>query len=88
MGETEAWQGKGRSRTKGEGQQTGMREGICNGKAAAATVVSWGCWWQAHWEQQRRRQRHGMGGEVRYIFRHLDMDGDSGGEGRKAEEEK
>jgi hypothetical protein len=29
-----------------------------------------------------------MGGKARYIFRHLDMDGDSGGEGRKVEEEK
>jgi hypothetical protein len=29
-----------------------------------------------------------MGGEARYIFRHLDVDGDGGSEGRKAEEEK
>jgi len=84
----EARQGKGGSRTKGEGRQTGVHEGMCNGKAAAATVVSWGHWWRAHWERRQRRRRRGMGGEARYIFRHLDVDGDGGSEGRKAEEEK
>jgi hypothetical protein len=29
-----------------------------------------------------------VGGEARYIFRCLDVDGDSGGKGGKAEEEK
>jgi len=63
-----------------------VREGMCNGKAAAVMVVSWGRWWRAHWERRRRRRRRGVGGEARYVFRRLDMDGDGGGEGRKAEE--
>jgi len=29
-----------------------------------------------------------MGGKARYVFRCLDVDGDGGGEGGKAEEEK
>jgi hypothetical protein len=48
MGKTEGQKGKGRIRTKGEGQQTCMHEGMCKGKAAAAMMVSWGHWWQAH----------------------------------------
>ena len=65
-----------------------MREGVCNGKAAAATVVSWGRWWRAHWERRRRRWRCGVGGEARYVIRRLDVDGDSGGKGGKTEGEK
>jgi hypothetical protein len=61
---------------------------MCNGKAVVVMVVSWGCWWQAHWEQWHRQQRCGVGGEARYIFRGLDIDGDSGSEGGKAEEDK
>ena len=66
----------------------GMCEGMCNGKAVAATVVLWGCWWQAHWERWQRWWRHGVDGEARYVFRHLDMDGNSGSKGGKAEEKK
>jgi hypothetical protein len=40
------------------------------------------------WEQWQRWQRHGVGGEARYVVRCLDIDGDGGSEGRKAEEEK
>jgi hypothetical protein len=68
--------------------QKGGREGVCVEKAAAATVVSWGRWWRAHWERRRRRRRRGVGGEARYVFRRLNVDGDGGGEGGKAEEAK
>ena len=88
MGEMEGRQGESGIRTKGEGRQTGVREGVCNGKAAAATVVSWGRWWRAHWERRRRRWRRGVGGEARYVIRRLDVDGDGGGEGGKTEGEK
>jgi hypothetical protein len=88
MGKTEGWQGEGRIGTKGEGWQMGVHEGMCNGKVVAVTVVSWGHWWWAHWEWWQRRWRHGIGGKARYVFRHLDMDGNGGGKGGKAEEEK
>jgi hypothetical protein len=65
-----------------------MHKGMCNGKAVAVTVVSWGHWWQAHWEQWQKQRWCGMGGEARYIFRGLGMDGDGGSEGGKVEEDK
>ena len=88
MGEMEGRQGEGGIRTKGGGRQTCVREGMCKGRAVAVTVVLWGRWWRAHWERWQRQRRHGVGGEARYIFRRLDLDGDGGGKGRKAEEEK
>jgi len=84
----EAWEGEGRSRTKGKGQQMGVHEGVSNGKGAAAMVVSWGHWWQAHWERWQKWWQHGVGGEAKYVFRGLDVDGEGGGKGGKAEEDK
>jgi len=40
-----------------------MREGVCVEKVAAVTVVSWGRWWQARWEQWWRQC--GVGGKAK-----------------------
>jgi hypothetical protein len=74
----------------GEGKKGGMgvRGSVCVEEVAAVTMAGRGRWRRARWERQWRRRRRGMGGEARYVFRRLDVDGDSGGEGRKAEEEK
>jgi hypothetical protein len=80
--------GKGESRAKGEGRKTGVCEGAGNEKAAAATVVSWGRWWQTRWEWWRRQQRRGVVGKAKANFKGLSVDSGRWRRGRKAEEDK
>ena len=62
--------GEGGKAKAGAGQKAKDGKRACTrAVAAAATVVLWGHWWQAHWERWQRRRRRGVGGKARHIFK-------------------